>query len=229
MRHAGCKPVRMPLTQGWISNRWSMLVLRGAAAVVFGLLTLASPRTAVTAVVFLFAIYAIVDGVTSALFALSAPEPERGVEGTVGRASGAHGSALRTRGFYLARGAVGIGAGIAAFLHPEVTSLAFAVLAGCWAALAGASELALALRLRREGAPRVAGLVVAGLAALLLGLALLFAPTLGILATGGVVAALALASGLSSLSVAARLHDRRTGGDDPLAPRAGSRGTSPAR
>lgn len=215
----------MPLTQGWISNRWSMLVLRGAAALVFGLLALASPRAAVTAVVFLFAIYAIVDGVTSALFALSSPNPERGPRDlgppARGRLAGGRG-AFHTRGVYLARGAVGICAGIVAFLQPEVTSLAFAVLAGCWAALAGASELALALRLRREGVRRVAGLVVAGLATLALGVALLFAPSLGIFAMGGAVAVMAVVSGLSSLSVAARMHDRWTGGLDPLARRSTS-------
>jgi uncharacterized membrane protein HdeD (DUF308 family) len=187
-------------------NGWSMLVLRGAASLVFGLLALASPPAALAALALLFGLYALVDGLTSAFFALSVRQDRRW-----SREHGQppHVSALAARRapkWYLARAFFGVGAGLIAFLFPHVTAFSLSVLVGLWAVAAGVTELALARRLHHL-LPRVAGLVVAGTVTLAFGLALLVMPFFGVFALSGVVAFLAILSGLASIGVAARLHD----------------------
>lgn len=107
--------------------RWWTVALRGVAAIVFGILALASPKAAFLSLVILFGIYAIADG----LLALS-----------LGRRSGI------SRGAMYGHGIVSIVAGVIALALPQAAGLFALVLIASWAILAGIFEIVTAVRIR---------------------------------------------------------------------------------
>ncbi len=116
----------------FVLGDWRSLAFRGAAAVVFGVLSLVWPRISLTALVLLFGAYALVDGVSILVDAA--------------RARGEH----QRRWGPLLEGAVSIAAGLVALVWPDITALALLYVIAAWALLTGALEIAAAVRLRRE-------------------------------------------------------------------------------
>lgn len=112
-------------------GNWRSLAIRGAAAVLFGLLALIWSGPTVWALVLLFGAYVLVDGVTILAAALS-HSPEAG-----GR-----------RGWHIFEGIVSIGVGILTFIWPDVTALALLWIIAAWALLTGVLEILAAVRLR---------------------------------------------------------------------------------
>ncbi|AKV00737.1 putative membrane protein [Labilithrix luteola] len=168
----------------------SALLLRGAAGLLFGLLALAWPGAAFVTLLLLFGIYALVDAFASASFAVAVQHRDNGAT------------------FYFIRAVVGLSAGLLAFFFPTLAVYGFSLVVGAWAISAGTAELVLAARLRREGA-RPWWLGAAGVLALGCGAALLLAPLTGltgVVEMGGMIAFLALLSGVASISVATRMH-----------------------
>src|SRR4051794_33664193 len=108
-----------------MTNRWWTLVVRGLFAIAFGILTILVPAAAVGGFVLLFAVYSLVDGVSS-LAALS-------------RAS------ARDRWLHVLSGLLGIAAGLIALLWPGITALALFMVIAIWAIVVGAIELTVAL------------------------------------------------------------------------------------
>ena len=114
-----------------LARNWGFVALRGALAVVFGLIAFFEPASAFAALVLLFGAYAFVDGVF-ALIALF-----RG--------------ASKDRFWVLVLEAVvGIGIGVLTIARPAATALALLYYVGIWAILTGIFELAAAIRLRKE-------------------------------------------------------------------------------
>lgn len=109
--------------------RWWTITLRGVAAILFGVLALASPATALKSLVLLFGIYAIADGVLA--FALG-------------------GSPLVSTAATYAHGLLSIAAGVITLVVPQVTAVALALLIGAWAIVTGILEIVMAIRLRHE-------------------------------------------------------------------------------
>src|SRR5690242_16444356 len=99
-----------------------MLALRGIAGLFFGLLALAWPGAAVATFLLLFAVYALIDSLTTATFAITARS---------------HADV----GFSFLRAAVGFVAGVVTFFFPDVTAFGLALAVGAWAVSAGAAEL----------------------------------------------------------------------------------------
>ena len=90
-----------------LSRSWWILAVRGAAAVIFGLLALIWPQITLLALVLVFGAYAFIDGV----FALVAAARGRQLAGG-------------SRGWLVLEGLLGIGAGIVALVWPGITALA---------------------------------------------------------------------------------------------------------
>jgi uncharacterized membrane protein HdeD (DUF308 family) len=168
---------------------WRALVIRGVAALLFGILALAWPGITLTALVLLYGAYALVDG-AGALAAVLAQAPE--AEGR--------------RGPMAALGIVSIGAGIVTFVWPGITALVLLYVIAAWAVVTGAIEIAAAIHLRRviEGEWRLA---VAGVLSVLFGLVLVVAPVAGALAITWLIGVYAVAFG--ALTIAAGLELRR--------------------
>jgi uncharacterized membrane protein HdeD (DUF308 family) len=162
----------------------TMWIVRGIASVLFGVLTVMRPGPSIAAMVLLYGTYALCDGALLLGFAARLPEGKTP---------------------YIFRGVLSIAAGVVTFLHPGLTATALYILIGVWAATSGATELGIAIALRKEGMS-VGGLVLAGVLSLVCGLALLAFPLAGVIALISLVAAYAVTNGIALLAAGIRIH-----------------------
>jgi uncharacterized membrane protein HdeD (DUF308 family) len=160
---------------------WWLLVLRGVAAVFFGLAALLWPGLTLAALVLLFGAYAIVDGVASLITALRRREP-------------------RSWEWHLVQGVLGIAAGIVAIVLPALAALALVVLVAAWAILTGVAEIVLAAKMKERLATEVLW-YLAGALSILLGLSLALFPAAGALAVTWLIGAYALFIGIVFVSL----------------------------
>jgi uncharacterized membrane protein HdeD (DUF308 family) len=168
---------------------WRKLAGRGVAAVVFGLLTLLWPGITLTALVLLFGAYVMVVG-TVILVAALRGEPETRGE----------------RGWLILEGVVSIAFGFVTFVWPHITALALLYLIAFWAAVTGALELAIAVRLRRVLRHEWL-LIVASVLSLLFAALLVISPRDGALAITWLIGWYAMVTGALELALAYRLHE----------------------
>ena len=181
-----------------IANRWWAVMLRGFAAILFGILTFVAPGTSLLAITILFGVYAIVDGALDMAFAW-----RRAHEG-------------RRWGWLVFEGLIGIGVGIAALAWTEITAMAFLTLIAVWALVTGVAELAAAIRLRRH----IRGewmLAAGGVLSLALGVLLLLFPRAGAMVLMSMIATYAILFGLVLIALGVRLRAWR-GTAEPSAP-----------
>ncbi len=177
-----------------LARSWWALALRGVAAVVFGLLAVIIPGFTLVALIYAFAIYAIVDGAGSLVLAI------RGV------AHNERWAALMTHGL------IGVAAGVAAFFFPALAALAFVYLVAAWALFAGLLTVIGAWQLRSEVKNEWL-FMIAGALQMLAGFVFLFLPSaasVAIVWTLGLYAILygvvLVALGLRLRSLGARLE-----------------------
>jgi len=169
------------------TSSWWALVLRGLVAIAFGVLAFVWPQITLTALVFLWGAYALVDGA----FAIAA-----GVK--------SHGENKRWW-VLLLEGILGVAAGLVAFLVPAITALVLLILIAAWAMVTGAFEIAAAIQLRKY----IKGewlLALAGVASVLFALALLFNPAAGALAVVWLIGAYSIVFGVLLIVLGVRLH-----------------------
>ncbi len=169
------------------AGSWWALVLRGIAAIAFGVLAFVWPAITLTALVFLWGAYALVDGA----FAIAA-----GVK--------IHGENKRWW-VLLLEGILSVAAGVLAFAIPGITALVLLILIAAWAIVTGVFEIAAAIQLRKY----ITGewmLVLAGVASVLFGALLFLNPTAGALAVVWLIGAYAIVFGALLIALGIRLH-----------------------
>src|SRR2546429_6393151 len=108
--------------QQMLGNFRTMILFRGIAAVLFGVLTLVWPKLSLFVLVIMFGVFAVVSGITAVVAAL--------------RNTGEQGW-----GFLLIEGILGILAGAVAPVIAGITALGFLYLIAAWAVLARTVEL----------------------------------------------------------------------------------------
>ena len=177
-----------------LAHNWWTLVLRGLAALLFGILAYVWPDITFTALVLLFGAYALWDGV----FALI--------------------GAFRTQGerrwILLLEGLVSIAAGLVTFFWPGAATLAILTIIAAWAIVTGVFEIIAAIRLRKE----IEGewfLFLSGLLSLFFGIALVIWPVAGLVAVTWMIGAYAIVFGILLIVLGVRLRNWR---DKRLAP-----------
>jgi uncharacterized membrane protein HdeD (DUF308 family) len=177
-----------------LARYWWALAIRGAAAIIFGLLALIWPGITLTALVLLFGAYALVDGVFAVASAI------------MGR-----GEPSSRRWWHALEGVAAIVAGILTFIWPGITALALLFLIAAWALVTGVIEVFLAIRLRKE-LEREWMLALAGVASILFGLVLMIFPGSGALALVWLIGIYAIVFGavLVALSLKLRRHGEPT-------------------
>lgn len=169
------------------TSSWWALVLRGLAAIGFGVLAFLWPHITLTALVFLWGAYALVDGV----LAIAA-----GVK--------SHGENKRWW-VLLLEGILGVAAGVIAFVIPGITALVLLIVIAAWAMVTGVFEIAAAIQLRKF----IKGewlLALAGVASVLFGFALLLNPGAGAIALVWLIGAYAIVFGVLLIALGLRLH-----------------------
>jgi uncharacterized membrane protein HdeD (DUF308 family) len=113
-----------------LAGNWWALLLRGIAAVLFGLAALFWPGLTLVVLIGFFGAYALVDGV----FAIVA-----GIRGSEG-----------SRWLLLAEGVLGVLAGLVAFFWPGMTAMVLLFLISAWAIFTGLLKVVMAIAFRRR-------------------------------------------------------------------------------
>jgi len=175
-----------------LSRNWWAIAIRGAAAIIFGILTFVMPGITLAALILLFGAYAVVDGI----FAL------------VAAARGRAGAGGTPRSALVLEGIVSLAAGIVAFVWPGLTALALVYLIALWALVTGVLEIVAAVRLRRE-IENEWWLGLSGGLSILFGVLLMLAPGVGALAFIFLIGAYAIVFGALLLGLAFRLRNAR--------------------
>lgn len=110
---------------------WWLLLLRGAVAVVFGLVAVIAPLDTMAALLVLFGAFSIVDGAVAIVAGLL-------TRGTAW-------------GWVVFTGILGVGIGVIALRHPATTLLAMVLVIAAWALVTGLFGLFGAFEARRDG------------------------------------------------------------------------------
>ena len=168
-----------------IGNWWA-LALRGVAAILFAILAIFWPGMTATALVLVFGVYAMIDGIFALVAAL--------------RAAQHHGRS----GALLLEGILDILMAIVVFTWPGAALVALIYLIALWAVLTGIALVAAGLALIRLSGEWL--LVVSGLLSILLGIVLFVHPGAGVVALSWWLGVYALLFGSALVSAAFRIR-----------------------
>jgi uncharacterized membrane protein HdeD (DUF308 family) len=174
-----------------LKRHWWVPVLRGIAAVLFGIMAFVYPGLTVAVLVLLFGAWILVDGVFRVI-------------GAIG-----HRASDKEWGFDLIIGIMGIIIGFLTFHAPRITALALIIYIAAWALMIGATEIALAIKLRRE----IKGewlLILMGLLSIVFAVMLLWNPLPGALALVWLIGSYAIVFGILAVILGFRLRSLPT-------------------
>jgi len=144
-------------------RNWWLMLLRGLAAIGFGILVITKPQISLQVLVYLFGVYVLVEGILGVALAIQ------------GR------NEIDSWGVLLLWGLLGVAVGILAFSRPDLTALALLFYIALWAIATGVLEIAAAIRLR-EVLQNEWLLILAGIVSVAFGVWLVARPEAGALA-----------------------------------------------
>jgi uncharacterized membrane protein HdeD (DUF308 family) len=179
-----------------ISQTWWMFALRGAVALLFGILALAWPGLTLLWLVALFAAFALISGGVSVAAAIRNRKAED------------------HWWLALVLGLVSLGAGVIAIIHPALTALVLVLLMGANAIVTGILDISMAARLRKAAFRGKGLLILAGLVSLAFGILVFLFPGAGALALVWMISFWAILSGLLLLGAAWRARKAERGETD---------------
>jgi uncharacterized membrane protein HdeD (DUF308 family) len=174
-----------------MASRWWMLIMRGAVAIAFGVLTIASSSTNAQTLLVLWGSYAVFDGVLCVLLA-----SQRDMDG-------------HPWGWLMFEGTVSLGTGLVALLSAQVSPLILLSWIALRAALSGIAEIAEAFRVRDA----IRGewlLATCGVLSAAFGITMLLYRGAGALAASGMISVYALVCGALLIALGMRLHTAYT-------------------
>jgi len=170
-------------------RNWHWVVIRGVAAVIFGLLAFIWPGITLAALVIVWGAYALVDGALALIAAFR----------------------VRDRGkplwALLIVGLLGLAAGILTFIWPAMTALVLLSFIAAWAIVMGIFQIVAAIRLRKSIENEWL-LALSGVLSVLFGVLLLLRPGAGALAVIWIIGAYAIAFGVLLIALGLKLKGR---------------------
>ncbi len=169
------------------SRNWWKLLLRGLAAITFGVLSWVLPGVSLEVLVLLFGAFVFVDGIFGTWMAI---EGRKGYDDWW---------------VLLLWGLVGIGMGTLTFLAPGVTAVALLFFVVVWAISTGVLEIVVAIRLRKEIKDEWL-LILGGLLSVVFGVLLMAHPGAGALALMWLIGTFAVAFGFVLVSLAFKVR-----------------------
>lgn len=170
-----------------VRHHWWLFLLRGLAALVFGVLVLMWPGATVVALTAFIAAYALVDGIVAVA------------------------SAVRMRPIFdrwwilLLQGLISIAFGVLAFMNPALSLLYVVICVALWMVLASVALFALGSAHKAMGGSAL-GATVAAVACLVLAVLAVVYPGLTVASVIALIAWFALVIGIVNLSVAFRVR-----------------------
>jgi uncharacterized membrane protein HdeD (DUF308 family) len=167
------------------AQNWGMFVLRGVLAIALGVLVFAAPAPSLAALIFVFAAYAIVDGIFAIAFGATAPGGPRWL--------------------LVVAGILGIAIGTYTFVSPQVTAVALVLLIGSFAVVRGVAEVGTAIWLRNHVENEWL-YVLNGIVSIVFGTFLIVAPVEGAFAVLFVIGFYALFAGVTYVATGLRLR-----------------------
>lgn len=171
-----------------LADYWWLLLLRGLAAIAFGVMAFVWPGLTLVALTLLWGVYALTDGIL-ALWAALAPSG-----GDTGR-----------RWWLALGGVVGILAGLVAFFYTGMTALVLLMFIAAWAIVIGAVLIWGAIELRKV-LDDVWLLGLNGVLSIAFGVLLFARPGAGALAVVWLIGCFAVVFGILHVALAFRLR-----------------------
>ncbi len=166
---------------GTLAQHWWVVLLRGIAAILFGLMSYAWPGVTLAVLVLIWGAYALVDGIFEVV------------------------AGVRARyGSLILLGILGIAAGVVTFFWPGITAIALLWIIAFWAIVAGVLQISAAVRLRKE----IQGewlWILSGVCTVVLGCLLIARPGAGALSVVWLIAFFAIAWGILLVILAFKL------------------------
>ena len=193
---AGPDPLaRLSAMSAALARNWWLIALRGAFAILFGIVALIAPGATLLTLVILFSAYMLVDGIAEIVAAVRAAERHE------------------RWGYLLAAGLLNIVVGVLAFLMPGSTLVAFIYLIAAWALVTGGLMIAAAFRLHLDHGRWF--LAIGGALSVLFAIVLIASPVLSLLVLTYWMGGYAIAFGVFMLILAFRLRSRFIGTGTP--------------
>ena len=171
----------------YLGRNWGWIVLRGVVAVLFGVLTLATPGITLAVLVMMWGGYAIADGVLAMIAGWQLREGGKPLWSL------------------LVVGVLGIAAGVLTFKWPGLTALALLMLIAAWAIGTGVFQIAAAVSLRKAIAGEWA-LGLSGVLSVAFGVLMMLRPGAGALAVVWMIGANAISIGIFLLVLGFRVR-----------------------
>ncbi|HZS86836.1 MAG TPA: HdeD family acid-resistance protein [Chloroflexota bacterium] len=178
----------MDAVVGTLSRNWWLLLLEGVVSVVLGAYALARPGITLVALIIVWGLFALINGVAEVFRALG----------------GAH-DGRRAWGWQLAGGLVGIVAGLAILRWPGISALFVLYLIGIWAIVTGIVSIVHAIA-DHEGMPHAWLIALGGIVSVLFGIVMFAWPGAGLLTLVYLVGIYAIVYGVITCVIAFRLH-----------------------
>jgi uncharacterized membrane protein HdeD (DUF308 family) len=171
-----------------VARNWWLFLLRGLAAITFGVVSLIWPGISLVTLILLFGAYALVDGV----FALAAA--------IVGRGN------AELRWWLVLVGLLGVGIGIMTFLWPGLTALTLLYFIAGWIVATGLLQIIGAIELRKA-IENEWWLILDGALSVLFGILLFSMPGAGAVALIWLIAVFAIAFGILMVGFAFKVKN----------------------
>ncbi len=169
-----------------LKGGWWLLVLRGIAALLFGILAFVWPGLTAQVLVLLFGAYSLVNGIITLSLAIQAA---KGTPGT---------------GTLVLLGLIGIAAGIVTFFYPGITAISLLAVIAAWAILTGIFEVVVAIKLRKQVSNEWI-LIVSGVLSVVFGVLVIAMPNAGALSIIWLIGIYAILFGIMMLTLAFKL------------------------
>jgi uncharacterized membrane protein HdeD (DUF308 family) len=169
-----------------LKGGWWLLVLRGVAAVLFGVLAFVYPGMTAQVLVILFGAYALVNGIFTLGLAIRAPKGTPGI------------------GTLVLLGLLGVAAGLVTFFYPGITAISLLAVIAAWAVLTGIFEIVVAIRLRQALSNEWV-LILSGALSVVFGVLVILMPNAGALSIIWLIGAYAILFGIMMLTVAFKI------------------------
>ena len=168
-----------------LAKNWWLLLLRGIAAIIFGVLAFAWPGLTLLTLILFYGAFALVDGVLAIIAAIT-------------------GGAPAPRWWLAVVGLLGIAAGLLTFLMPGLSALVLLFFIAGWAIATGVLQIIGAIQLRKE-IDNEWLLILGGVISVLFGVGMMLAPGAGALALVWVIGTYAVIIGVVFVALALRL------------------------